>query len=94
MPRSSRLDRGGRVAAGASDCAGEPGRSRRRTPTGNGAIEVRDPQAAYIDMAQLRAALGQVGVDPDVVWAKLAAMAEEGADRLAQVSEILSIRLG
>ena len=42
----------------------------------NGAIEVRDPQAAYIDVAQLRAALGQAGVDPDVVWAKLAAMAE------------------
>ena len=37
---------------------------------------MRDPQAAYIDMAQLRAALGQAGVDPDVVWAKLAAMAE------------------
>ena len=37
---------------------------------------MRDPQAAHIDVAQLRAALGQAGVDPDVVWAKLAAMAE------------------
>ena len=94
MPRSGRLDRSGRVAAGASDCAGEPGRSRRHTPTGNGAIEVRDRQAAHFGVAQLRAALGQAGVDPDAVWAKLAAMAEEGADRLAQVLETLSIRLG
>ena len=55
---------------------------------------MRDSQAAHIDVAQLRAALGQVGVDPYAVWAKLAAMAEEGADRLAQALEILSIRLG
>ena len=43
---------------------------------------------------QLRPALGQAGVDPDAVWAKLAAMAEGGADRLAQALEILGIRLG
>ena len=55
---------------------------------------MRDSQAAHIDVAQLRSALGQAAVDPDAVWAKLAAMAEEGADRLAQVLEMLSIRLG
>ena len=37
---------------------------------------MRDSQAAHLDVAQLRAALGQAGVDPEVVWAKLAAMAE------------------
>ena len=39
---------------------GDPGRSRRRTPTCNAAVQVRDPQAASIDVAHLRAALASV----------------------------------
>jgi 5-methyltetrahydropteroyltriglutamate--homocysteine methyltransferase len=36
---------------------GDPGRSRRRTPGCNGPISVRDPAAAEIDVANLKAAL-------------------------------------
>ncbi len=39
---------------------GDPGRSRRKTPTCNAAIQVRDPQAALTDTAHLQAALAQV----------------------------------
>ena len=39
---------------------GDPGRSRRRTPTCNAAVQVRDPQAAQTDVAHLRAALASV----------------------------------
>jgi len=39
---------------------GDPGRSRRRTPTCNAAIQVRDPDAAKTDVAHLRDALAQV----------------------------------
>jgi 5-methyltetrahydropteroyltriglutamate--homocysteine methyltransferase len=39
---------------------GDPGRSRRRTPTCNAAVEVRDPQAAKTDVAHLRSALAAV----------------------------------
>ncbi|HSB24714.1 MAG TPA: cobalamin-independent methionine synthase II family protein [Burkholderiaceae bacterium] len=39
---------------------GDPGRSRRRTPSCNAAVQVRDPQAAQTDAAHLRAALAQV----------------------------------
>ena len=39
---------------------GDPGRSRRRTPSCNAAVQVRDPQAAQTDVAHLRAALAQV----------------------------------
>jgi 5-methyltetrahydropteroyltriglutamate--homocysteine methyltransferase len=39
---------------------GDPGRSRRRTPSCNAAVQVRDPQAAHTDVAHLRAALSQV----------------------------------
>jgi hypothetical protein len=70
---------------------GDHGRSRRRTPPCTGPIAVRDPAAAGADADNLRSALarlkseegcgfgtwvGQSAVDPDVVWAKLAAMAE------------------
>jgi 5-methyltetrahydropteroyltriglutamate--homocysteine methyltransferase len=40
---------------------GDPGRSRRRTPSCNAAVQVRDPQAAQTDVAHLRAALTNVG---------------------------------
>jgi 5-methyltetrahydropteroyltriglutamate--homocysteine methyltransferase len=39
---------------------GDPGRSRRRTPSCNAAVQVRDPQAAQTDTAHLRAALASV----------------------------------
>ncbi|HTP71177.1 MAG TPA: cobalamin-independent methionine synthase II family protein [Burkholderiaceae bacterium] len=39
---------------------GDPGRSRRRTPSCNAAVQVRDPQAAQTDVAHLRDALAQV----------------------------------
>ncbi|MFO1216829.1 MAG: cobalamin-independent methionine synthase II family protein [Burkholderiaceae bacterium] len=39
---------------------GDPGRSRRRTPTCNAAIQVRDPEAAKTDCAHLRDALARV----------------------------------
>ena len=39
---------------------GDPGRSRRKTPTCNAAIQVRDAQAALTDTAHLQAALAQV----------------------------------
>jgi 5-methyltetrahydropteroyltriglutamate--homocysteine methyltransferase len=39
---------------------GDPGRSRRRTPSCNAEVQVRDPQAAKTDVAHLRAALAQV----------------------------------
>jgi len=39
---------------------GDPGRSRRRTPSCNAAVQVRDPQAAKTDVAHLRAAFAQV----------------------------------
>jgi len=39
---------------------GDPGRSRRRTPSCNAAVQVRDPQAALTDVAHLRDALSQV----------------------------------
>src|SRR5262249_38675275 len=39
---------------------GDPGRSRRRTPSCNAAVQVRDPQAAQADTAHLRAALAGV----------------------------------
>jgi len=39
---------------------GDPGRSRRRTPSCNAAVQVRDPQAAQTDVAHLRAALANV----------------------------------
>ena len=39
---------------------GDPGRSRRKTPTCNAAVQVRDPQAAQTDVAHLQAALAQV----------------------------------
>jgi 5-methyltetrahydropteroyltriglutamate--homocysteine methyltransferase len=39
---------------------GDPGRSRRRTPSCNAAVQVRDPQAARTDVAHLHAALAQV----------------------------------
>ena len=39
---------------------GDPGRSRRRTPSCNAAVQVRDPQAAQTDVAHLRDALSQV----------------------------------
>jgi 5-methyltetrahydropteroyltriglutamate--homocysteine methyltransferase len=39
---------------------GDPGRSRRRTPSCNAAVQLRDPQAARTDVAHLRAALAQV----------------------------------
>jgi 5-methyltetrahydropteroyltriglutamate--homocysteine methyltransferase len=41
---------------------GDPGRARRRTPACNGAITVRDRQAAATDAANLRAALAGVSV--------------------------------
>jgi 5-methyltetrahydropteroyltriglutamate--homocysteine methyltransferase len=41
---------------------GDPGRARRRTPACNGAITVRDRQAAPTDAANLRAALAGVSV--------------------------------
>jgi 5-methyltetrahydropteroyltriglutamate--homocysteine methyltransferase len=41
---------------------GDPGRARRRTPACNGAITVRDRQAAPTDTANLRAALAGVNV--------------------------------
>ena len=39
---------------------GDPGRSRRKTPACNAAIAVGDPEAAGIDVANLKAALAQV----------------------------------
>src|SRR5262245_38357028 len=39
---------------------GDPGRSRRSTPSCNAAVQVRDPQAAQTDVAHLRDALAQV----------------------------------
>jgi 5-methyltetrahydropteroyltriglutamate--homocysteine methyltransferase len=39
---------------------GDPGRARRKTPGCNGAISVRDAQAAETDVANLQAALAQV----------------------------------
>ena len=36
---------------------GDPGRSRRRTPACNAEIEVRDPEAARVDVEHLKAAL-------------------------------------
>jgi 5-methyltetrahydropteroyltriglutamate--homocysteine methyltransferase len=39
---------------------GDPGRSRRRTPSCNASVQVRDPQAARTDVAHLHAALAQV----------------------------------
>jgi 5-methyltetrahydropteroyltriglutamate--homocysteine methyltransferase len=39
---------------------GDPGRSRRKTPTCNAAIQVRDAQAAQTDVAHLQAALAPV----------------------------------
>jgi 5-methyltetrahydropteroyltriglutamate--homocysteine methyltransferase len=39
---------------------GDPGRSRRQTPACNGAIAVRDPEAAATDVANLTAALAGV----------------------------------
>jgi 5-methyltetrahydropteroyltriglutamate--homocysteine methyltransferase len=39
---------------------GDPGRSRRKTPACNAVIEVRDPQAARVDVEHLRAAFGKV----------------------------------
>jgi 5-methyltetrahydropteroyltriglutamate--homocysteine methyltransferase len=39
---------------------GDPGRSRRRTPSCNAAIQVREPDAATNDAAHLRDALAQV----------------------------------
>lgn len=37
---------------------GDPGRARRKTPACNGPISVRDPQAAVVDAANLKAAIG------------------------------------
>jgi len=39
---------------------GDPGRSRRRTPSCNAAVQVRDPAAAQTDVAHLRDALAAV----------------------------------
>jgi 5-methyltetrahydropteroyltriglutamate--homocysteine methyltransferase len=39
---------------------GDPGRSRRKTPACNAPIAVRDPDAAKVDVAHLKAALAQV----------------------------------
>lgn len=39
---------------------GDPGRSRRRTPACNGPISVRDPDAARVDVDNLKAALAGV----------------------------------
>lgn len=39
---------------------GDPGRSRRKTPACNAAISVRDPKAAEVDVAHLKAALAGV----------------------------------
>ncbi len=39
---------------------GDPGRSRRKTPTCNAGIQVRDAQAALTDTAHLKAGLAQV----------------------------------
>ncbi|MEO8486631.1 MAG: cobalamin-independent methionine synthase II family protein [Betaproteobacteria bacterium] len=39
---------------------GDPGRSRRKTPACNASIEVRDPDAAQVDVEHLEAALGSV----------------------------------
>ena len=39
---------------------GDPGRSRRKTPACNAAISVRDPKAAGVDAAHLKAALAGV----------------------------------
>ncbi|HXP12149.1 MAG TPA: cobalamin-independent methionine synthase II family protein [Stellaceae bacterium] len=39
---------------------GDPGRSRRKTPSCNGPISVRDPEAAKTDVANLKAALAGV----------------------------------
>jgi 5-methyltetrahydropteroyltriglutamate--homocysteine methyltransferase len=42
---------------------GDPGRSRRKTPACNAAINVRDPQAAQADVDHLKAALASVKVE-------------------------------
>ena len=42
---------------------GDPGRSRRKTPSCNAAIRVRDPDAARTDVAHLKAALAGVDVE-------------------------------
>ena len=39
---------------------GDPGRSRRKTPACNAAIDVRDPDAARADVTHLKAAFGKV----------------------------------
>ena len=41
---------------------GDPGRSRRKTPACNAAIDVRDPQAARVDVEHLKAAVAAVSV--------------------------------
>ena len=41
---------------------GDPGRSRRKTPACNAAINVRDPQAAKVDVEHLKAAVAAVSV--------------------------------
>lgn len=41
---------------------GDPGRSRRKTPACNAAINVRDPQAAKVDVEHLKAAVATVSV--------------------------------
>jgi len=38
---------------------GDPGRSRRKTPACNAAIGVRDPEAAHVDVAHLKAAVAK-----------------------------------
>ena len=70
---------------------GDPGRSRRRTPACDADITVRDPDAAKLVGAENVLAgsdcgygighppPGQAAVDPDVVWAKLAALTEGAA---------------
>ncbi len=40
---------------------GDPGRSRRKTPACNAPISVRDPGAAVVDIADLKAALAALG---------------------------------
>jgi hypothetical protein len=42
---------------------GDPGRSRRKTPACNGPISVRDPNAAKIDVENLKAAVAKLNVE-------------------------------
>src|SRR5689334_2125540 len=48
---------------------GDPGRSRRKTPACNAAINVRDPQAAQIDVDHLKAATAGVRVEDSFLTA-------------------------